>query len=268
MRITVLGKSPSWQDAGGACSGYLVEEDGTFLLVDCGNGVFGKLRQHRDYVAVDAIVISHLHADHFLDLVPYAYALTYAPRQQPVPVDRWPGTDHPARPRLFAPHGAAQTFRRIAGSWGSEDLVENAFDIHEYAPAQELEVGALRVRFHEVPHFLPTCAIEVRSAADDAKRFTYGADCAPNDELVRFAQDTDLLMIEATLPRPERGGVRGHLTPAEAGEHGRRAGAKRLVITHISDELDEQWAREEAERTFGGPVSVAREGAVYELQRS
>ena len=70
MRITVLGKSPAWQDAGGACSGYLIEEDGYTLLLDCGNGVFAKLRGHRDYVDVDAVLISHLHADHFLDLVP------------------------------------------------------------------------------------------------------------------------------------------------------------------------------------------------------
>ena len=69
LRITVLGKSPSWQDAGGACSGYLIEESGTCVLLDCGNGVFSKLRRYRDYVAVDAVVISHLHADHFLDLV-------------------------------------------------------------------------------------------------------------------------------------------------------------------------------------------------------
>ena len=76
------------------------------MLLDCGNGVFSKLRRFRDYVDVDAVVISHLHADHFLDLVPYSYALTYAPRQQPVPVDRWPGTDRPARP------GAARAARR------------------------------------------------------------------------------------------------------------------------------------------------------------
>ena len=75
MRITVLGKSPAWQDAGGACSGYLVEEDDFALLLDCGNGVFSKLRRHRDYVDVDAVLISHLHADHFLDLVPFSYAL-------------------------------------------------------------------------------------------------------------------------------------------------------------------------------------------------
>ena len=93
MRLTVLGKSPSWQDADGACSGYLLEEEGTTVLLDCGNGVLSKLRRFRDYTNVDAVVISHLHADHFLDLVPFSYALTYAPRQQPTPVDRWPGTD-------------------------------------------------------------------------------------------------------------------------------------------------------------------------------
>jgi ribonuclease BN (tRNA processing enzyme) len=262
VRITVLGKSPAWQDADGACSGYLVEEDDACLLLDCGNSVFSKLRRYRDYTDVDAVVISHLHADHFLDLVPFAYALTYAPRQQSVPVDRWPGTDTPARPRLYAPRGATQTFRRVVGAWGNEDLIEKAFDIREFAGDEELEVGSLRVRFNEVPHFTTTYAVGI-SSANGGGRFTYGADSAPNDELVRFADGADLLMIEATLPRPERDGPRGHLTPAEAGEHGSRAGVRRLVLTHISDELDELWARAEAEQAFGGPVLVAHEGAVY-----
>lgn len=261
----MLGKSPSWQDAGGACSGYLVEEAGTCVLIDCGNGVFSKLRRYRDYVDVDAVVVSHLHADHFLDLVPFSYALTYAPRQQPVPVDRWPGTDTPARPTLHAPKGATDVFRRVVGAWGNEDLVENAFDLHEYAPDEVVEVGPLRFGFHEVPHYLPTFAIDVVSSVNGSGRLVYGADSAPNDSLIEFARGAELLLIEATLPRPERGGVRGHLTPGEAGEHGSKAGAKRLVITHLSDEMDELWARREAERTFGGPVTVAREGAVYEL---
>lgn len=262
MHITVLGKSPSWQDADGACSGYLVEEGDTCLLLDCGNGVFSKLRRFRDYLDVDAVVVSHLHADHILDLVPYSYALTYAPRQQPVPVHRWPGTQHPARPALLAPPGARACFRRIASAWGSGDLVEKAFDLREYDPERTLEVGPLRLRFHRVPHFVPAWAIEV-SPTQGGGRFTYGADSAPSDELVEFARDTDLLMIEATLPRPERDGMRGHLTPAEAGEHGARANVGRLVITHFPDELDEQWVRAEAERAFGRPVSVAHEGAVY-----
>src|ERR671916_641085 len=116
MRLTVLGKSPSWQDAGGACSGYLLEEDGTAVVIDCGNGVFRKLRERDDYVGVDAVVISPLHADHSLDLVPFSSALPYAPRQQPVPVDRWPGTDSPARPRLIVPPGALDCFRRVVGT--------------------------------------------------------------------------------------------------------------------------------------------------------
>jgi ribonuclease BN (tRNA processing enzyme) len=262
VRITVLGKSPSWQDADGACSGYLIEDEGMSVLLDCGNGVFSKLRRFRDYTTVDVVLISHLHADHFLDLVPYSYALTYAPRQQPVPVDRWPGTDNPARPVLYAPLGAGEVFRRVVGAWGNDDLVEKAFDLREYDGSEQLELGNLRVRFHAVPHFLTTHAMEIASA-NGSGRFTYGADCRPSDDLVEFARGTDLLIVEATLPRPERTGVRGHLTPGEAGDHGRRAGAQRLVITHISDELDEGWAQREAERTFGGPVSVAHEGAVY-----
>src|SRR5215208_6790543 len=256
MRLTVLGKSPSWQDAGGACSGYLIEEGDTSVVVDCGNGVFGKLREHIDYVDVDAVVLSHLHADHFLDLVPYAYALTYAPRQQPVPVDGWPGTDNPARPALHAPPGARACFRRVVGAWGNEDLIENAFDLREYAASEVLHVG---------PHFVESHAVEITSATNGGRRFTFGADSCPSEELCAFARGTDLLLIEATLPRPERAGPRGHLTPGEAGEHGRKAGAKRLVLTHLSDELDAAWAETEAERAFGGPVEIAREGAVYEL---
>ena len=264
MLLTVLGKSPSWQDAGGACSGYLVQEDGVSVLIDCGNGVFAKLRERIDYVDIDAVVISHLHADHFLDLVPYSYALTYAPRQQPVPVPPWPGTSHPARPRLIAPPGARETFRRVVGAWGKDDLIENAFDLEEYEESSEPEVGPLSFEFRSVPHFTETFAIRVASK-DGSGQLAYGADTSPSEKLCRFVQGADLLVIEATLPRPERTGIRGHLTPKEAGQHAREAGVRRVVITHISDELDFTWARTEASRAFGGPVDVAREGAVYQV---
>src|SRR5215212_2940677 len=264
MRLTILGKSPSWQDAGGACSGYMIEDDGVCVVLDCGNGVFSKLRKFRDYTKVDAVVLSHLHADHFLDLVPFSYALTYAPRQQPVPVDRWPGTDDPCRPKLFAPKGATDTFRRVVGAWGNEDLVENAFDIEEYHENSSLSVGSIHFHFHAVPHFIETFAVCAESTNGGGK-LTYGADCRPTDTLVRFAHETDLLLIEATLPRPERTGERGHLTPREAGEHGKAAGARRLVLTHMSDELDALWARDEATEAFGQHVELAEEGATYEL---
>jgi ribonuclease BN (tRNA processing enzyme) len=253
LRVTVLGKSPSWQDAAGACSGYLVQQDDLTLLLDCGNGVFSKLRAAVDYRSVDEVVISHLHADHFLDLVPFSYALANAARAGTLP-DR--------RPVLHVPSGGRDVLRGIVSSWGSPELIDDAFTIVEYAPGDELTLGPLHVRFREVPHFIRAYAVEL---ANNGARFVFGADCAPNRELVEFAHAADVLMVEATLRRPEDGPDRGHMTPAEAGEHGAAAQARRLVLTHFSDEMDPAWAAAEAERTYGGEVELAHEGAVYAL---
>jgi ribonuclease BN (tRNA processing enzyme) len=254
VRITVLGKSPAWQDADGACSGYLVEGGGQRVLLDCGPGVLGKLRGVVDYREIDAVVISHLHADHVLDLVPFASGLRYGPRRQA----------GPARPRLLAPPGGREQLAALCAATGMHaEHIETGFALTVYDPADTPMLGGLAVRFTPVPHFIPCNAVEL---AEDGRRFTFSADCAPNDGLCEFARDTDLLLIEATLPRPEPDGDRGHLTPAEAGEHGARANAHRLVLTHFSDELDSAWAKSEAERTFGAPVDLAREGAVYEIK--
>ena len=263
MQIVVLGKSPSWQDAGGACSGYLIQDGDYRLLLDCGNGVFANLRRACDYVDVNAVVITHLHADHLLDLVPFSYALTYAPRQQPVPVAGWPGTEHPARPVLHAPLGAAEKLRTIAGQFGPEELIDGAFSICEYDAPDELQLGPFALRFCEVPHYTRTFATELTTTT--GTRFTFSADCSPNEALVSFAADTDLLLIEATLPRPERTGIRGHLTPAEAGDHARRAGARRVVVTHFSDELDVDWLEDEAATAYGGEVAIAHEGDEFRV---
>lgn len=262
MRLTVLGKSPAWQDAGGACSGYVAEHDSTCVLLECGNGVFAKLRRVRDYTRTDAIVISHMHADHFFDLIPYAFALVYAPRQQPVPVARWSGVEERPRPPLYLPPEGLQVVNNVAAAIGADDLIEQAFEVHEYDPAVPLQLGPMTVEFQPVPHYIPTWAMRFSSGESN---FVFGADHRPNDEIIEFAKDTELLVMESTLPRPERSGMRGHMTPQEAGEHANRAGASRLVLTHISDELDQLWAKTEAENAFGGPVSIAGEGSVFVL---
>ena len=250
IRLTILGKSPSWQDRDGACSGYQVELDGgRRLLIDCGNGVFGKLRCHGEYERIDAVLISHLHADHMLDLVPYAYALTYGPPQRS------------RRPALHAPPGARAALRRLCGAWGSETLIENAFELIEYDPAAELELEGLRTRFRLVPHYVPSYAV----CLDDGHgRLVFSADCGPNDALVELARDAELLLIEATLAEPDLED-RAHLTAAEAGEIGRRAGVKRLVLTHFSDMLDPTVVRASGEQAFGKPIALAVEGESHEL---
>lgn len=252
MLITVLGKSPSWQDAGGACSAYLVQAGGYTLLLDCGTGSFAKLRLVHDYLEVDAVLITHLHSDHFFDLVPFSYGLTLTSRAR-----------RAEPPRLCAPPGAREVFRAMLGAWGKPDLIETAFALEEYEPAAGLELGPLRARMREVPHFTRTFAVEL---SDGRRRLTFGADCGPNEALVELAHGSDLMLIEAALSEPEDPSERrGHLTPREAGEHGRRAAAKRLVLTHFSDELDPGWVRSEAQAGFGGPVELAAERSQYEI---
>jgi ribonuclease BN (tRNA processing enzyme) len=252
FRLTILGKSPSWQDRDGACSGYLVEVGGLRLLVDCGNGVFAKLRRHADYERIDAVLISHLHADHMLDLVPFAYALTYGP------------TLRSDRPTLHAPPGARLALRRLCGAWGSESLIEDAFELCEYDPSRELALDGVRVRFQGVPHYVPTYALEVR-VSGESRRLVFSADCGPSEELVEFADVATLLLIEATLADADPGEPAGHLSAGQAGAIGRRAGVGRLVLTHFSDQLDPTLVRSRAQAAFGRMVDLAGEGETYEI---
>jgi len=253
IALTVLGKSPSWQDRDGACSGYLIRSGSLRILLDCGSGVFAKLRRFESYAQVGAVVISHLHADHVLDLVPFAYALTH-------------GEDAgSARPALHVPPDARAPLRRLCGLWGSEDLIENAFELREYDPAGGLDLDGVGVRFQPVPHYVPTNAVAVRAGGS---RLVFSADCGPNEELVEFARGVDLLLIESTLldqPPLGDGEPAGHLSAAQAGAIGRRAGAARVVLTHFSDQLDAGALRERAQASFGGAVELASEGATFEV---
>jgi ribonuclease BN (tRNA processing enzyme) len=254
VRLTVLGKSPSWQDRDGACSGYLAQVGDLSLLIDCGNGVFAKLRRHAAYERVGAIVVSHLHADHILDLVPFAYALTYGPRRRST------------RPALHVPPGAREGLRRLCRSWGSEALIDDAFEVSEYDPAAELALAGARLRFQPLPHYVTSHAIEMREAGAP-QRLVFSSDCGPNELLPAFARDAELLLIESTLldPEPESDGPPGHLTAAQAGAIGRMAGVARVVLTHFSDQLDRDALRARAEAAFGHPVELAAEGAVLEV---
>ena len=252
FRLTILGKSPSWQDRDGACSGYLVEAGSASLLIDCGNGVFAKLRRHADYERIDAVILTHLHADHILDLVPFAYALRYGPQLRD------------GRPALHAPPGARAALRRLCGSWGSETLVEDAFELREYDPAGALELDTVTVRFALVPHYVDSYALELR-AREGGHRLLFSSDCGPNEEIVRLARDADLLLIEASRLEPADEDPPLHLTAEQAGAIGRAAGARRLVLTHYSDQLDPALLRARAQAAFGGAVELAGEGESYEI---
>jgi ribonuclease BN (tRNA processing enzyme) len=255
VRFTILGKSPAWQDAGGACSGYLAREGDFALLIDCGNGVFAKLREQLDYADVDSVLISHIHGDHILDLFPFAYALTLGGD---------PGEPRP-RPQLLLPQGGSSALRDLAGTWGGGGLIEEAFESSEYDSSAPLELGPLQARPHPVPHFTLTHAVEL--TAPSGGRLVYGADCRYSEELIEAARGAELLVAEATLQDPDPAPLheRGHMSAAEAGELAVRAGVGRLVLTHISDDADLERAREAAAAQFQGPVEIAAPGRSWEL---
>lgn len=252
VELTVLGKSPSWQDAGGACTSYLVAEGPTALLVDFGSGALAKLRARMDYRDVDAIVISHFHADHLLDLIPLACALTYGPASR----------DGTTPPRLIAPRGAREFLAGLSAAIGDADLLPNAFPLEEYEPSSRNEIGDVVVATHPVPHVGPTHAIEL--IAPGGNRVVFGADGPYSEELIAAARGADVLLAEATLADPEPSPT-VHMSASETGRLAREAGVERLVLTHISDELDLERSRRTAAEEFGGEVEIAAEGAVYEV---
>jgi ribonuclease BN (tRNA processing enzyme) len=254
VELTVLGKSPAMPDAGGAHSGYLITHGGFTLLLECGGGVFAKLRAHADPAAVDAVLISHLHADHMLDLLPFSFALASGLLGDP-----------PRRPAVWAPPGARAAFSAYSRAVGMEDQINDGFAVSEYTTDSLLELGPLSVSFAEMPHFIPAWACDLR--ADNGARITFGGDCGPNDAIVELATGTDLLMLEATEGVGPHAGntLRGHLTAPEAGELARRAGARRLLLTHYSDQLDAEAVRSAAARAYGGSVEMATERAGYAI---
>jgi len=257
VRFTVLGKSPAWQDAGGACSSYLVEEGDHRLLIDCGNGSFAKLRERLSYALVDEILISHIHTDHVADLIPFAFALRHG----------LPPDPPPPRPRLWLPPGGASQMRAMVALTGTDGLIDEAFDVAEYEHGGKLDLGGLALALTEVPHYTLTHAVGI--TAPSGRRLVYGADCRKGPELEAAAQGAEILVAEATLPRPEPDSVplseRGHMSAGEAASVAAAAGVGTLVLTHISDQLDHDAAVAAAREQFAGTIETATEGASWEM---
>ena len=218
MRLRVIGSSPAWPNPGGACSSYLV--DGRVLL-DCGPGALAKLRGEEAWPRVEAIAITHLHLDHWGDLVPWVWGSLFGP-----------GRDLPP-PALRLPPGAIAELRPVLARLGGEDMLDRAFSVEEYEPETPFELGGLSLTAVPVSHY-DIDAYGFRVEGD--RLLGYSGDSGPCGGLVEIAAGADLFLCEATLERAELDGeLRGHLTPEEAAGAG--ADAARLLLTHRPAEL-------------------------------
>jgi len=248
LKLTILGCSAAYPGPGGACSGYLVEEGATRLLVDCGTGVLSNLQRLVAIKDVTHIVISHLHADHFLDLIPYRYALTRLLHEA-------------VHPLLYLPPGGIEGLLKAVSAFDtSPTFFSDLFQIEEYNPAAALRVGDLTIEFAAVKHYIPSYAI----AISGNKRMVYSADSGLCDGLAELAQGADLFLCEATRCQAEDGEW-GHLLASETGALARRAEAKRLVLTHFWPDCDYSQSLEQATAAFGKAVEVAEAFRTYIL---
>ena len=243
LHVVPVGVGAAYGAPGEAQSCYLFGAAGRRVAVDMGSGTLNLLRREIAPEALDALVVTHLHADHCVDLMALRVYMVWGPGAgaSPLPV-----------------HGPPGLRDRLAAFSGSEGW-DSAFAFHELAPGGgEIAVGdGLVLRHREVPHLPPTNAVRVEHGG---RAICFSADCAPGDALVELARGCDLLLCECTFGATEVPAGVPHLNAADAAAIAARAGVGRLVLVHGQPEYDREVAGAAAAEAFGGPVEWARQG--------
>jgi ribonuclease BN (tRNA processing enzyme) len=259
LTLTILGCGPAAPNPGGACSAYLLRQGESAVLMDCGSGSAGRIPLHAPVNRLQGVAISHLHPDHYFDLVPLYYMLRFG-EPRPANLD--------SRLTVYVPPGGREFLSRLGELIAARPaMLEDVFDVREYAPNRETVIGGLTFTFHPVQHYIPSHAIRVRSA--DGPALVFSSDVAPCPALIEAARDADLFLCESALLDPSQQDepdprLRGHMSAAEAGQAAMAAGVRRLLITHYrSGETNDLQHLAAASRSFGGPVELAREGLTY-----
>lgn len=255
LQLTPIGTSPAWYNAGEPCSGFLLDADGFRVLVDCGSGVIARyLALYGPERPIDAIVLTHVHADHCFDLVPLKYGIEQ-------------GTLGHWAPQLWLPPSSRERLTTIASAWDQDfRFFEDPYDVRDFRPDASFDVGPFRIDALAVPHYIECFALRFEAAGTS---FGFTADTGPNDALAPFMHGVDLLLAEAATPpgadlaQPGR----GHITAEEAGRIARAAGAHSLLLTHVPEEHGVTTILANAAAAFGGPVDIAASGEVYDVAR-
>ena len=255
MKITVVGCAGSYPGPDSSASCYLLEaqtKEGRKkrtwrVLLELGNGALGQLHRYADPLAVDAVIFSHLHADHCLDLCGYYVMRKYHPKgaQPQIPV-----------------YGPSDTANRLARAYDLplEPGMHEEFDFRTFDGA--FEVGPFS--FEPIPVAHPVAAFGLRISADGAT-VGYSGDTGPCAGLDRVASHVDMLIAEASFRAQDDNPPHLHLTGTDAGETAHRMKVPHLVLTHIPPWFDSKTALGEAKAVYSGPITMAKPGDVYEF---
>jgi ribonuclease BN (tRNA processing enzyme)/MOSC domain-containing protein YiiM len=248
--LTILGHGPAPTQPDTPASGVLIEAGDTAVLFDCGQGVIRALRSTMDPRSLDAIVIGHMHADHYLDLAGLRYLFPWGERA----VRRLP---------VHLPPGGSARLEALAKAISERpSFFDDAFEISEYVEGEPLTIGHLRVKPFASRHYVPAWSMDI--ADRDGHRVVYAGDTGPSQRLEDVSRGADMLILEATLRDPsEDDPARGHLTAAEALDIAQRASVHRVVLTHYPSFLRETIEGCVAETRLD--VVVARPGVTIDL---
>lgn len=244
MKLTVIGCAGSFPSPASPASCYLVEHEGSRLLLDMGNGSFGVLQEHVDLQwpgALEAVVLSHCHLDHCADIGSlYVQRHYYSP-----PTERL---------RVLGPSNARA---RAVAIYGREDEagLDHEFEYLTFS-REPMTVGPFTIEAVRAVH--PVEAFSVRVSAD-GHSITYSGDTAYNERLVALAEGTDIALFEASFVGHEFPPA-VHMSASEAGRAAREAGASRLVLTHHVVSNDPAVVLAEASAEFDGPIDQAHPG--------
>jgi ribonuclease BN (tRNA processing enzyme) len=259
VRLTIIGCSGSFPGPDSPASCYLVEAEGFRLLVDLGSGALGALQRYAGLYEIDAIWISHLHADHCLDLCCYSVARTWHPDGPRPQIPVYGPSQAPVRlGQALTADPAAVADSAAAADPGHG--IADAFGFTTITPGT-VEIGPLRVTAERMSHPVETFGFRLEHGG---RTLAYSADTGETDALLRLARDADLLLCEASLVEP---GPQGpalpqglHLTGRQAARCATRAGVGQLVLTHLVPWNDVTRTLDEADQAFSGPMSLAASG--------
>ncbi|MGI5921566.1 MAG: MBL fold metallo-hydrolase [Syntrophomonadaceae bacterium] len=214
MDLTVLGCWAAYPAAGQACSGYVVRNDDTSILLDCGHAVFSKLWQYDDYINLDAVFISHFHPDHYVDLYALRHAIRGAiymgKRKQPL--------------KVYLPPKPAE----IVDQWlGLPEL-----EVKQVEEGMSINVSGLKLSFFATTHPVPGLAVRLTSG--DSSLF-YSGDTSLSDNLIEASRQVKVLLAECTMADIEQdyAAARGHMTTRDVGEWVKRSKPGLLLATHF-----------------------------------
>lgn len=242
MKVTVVGFWGGYPAEDGATSAYIVEKDGFTLMLDFGSGALSKLQKYKNVTDIDAVILSHYHADHVSDigvlqhaLIVHHYVKGY---NQPLPI--------------YAHRETETAFSDL-----SDDFTTGI----AYDPNEVLKIGPFFIRFLRTKHSVPCYGMRI---TDGEHTVVYTADSAFQEAWIPFSLDADLLITDCNFYAGQEAAPSGHMTSEQGARIAKDAKVSHLLLSHLPQFGDREQLVIEAESVFSGVVELAKEGLVWE----